>query len=91
MGGMTTIRMIILSVSFIGILASSFIVGYLLGKIKEGQKYIQKAKNMEIYFLKRGYCISCCRFDDCPKGQDNTCRGCSLYAIDSINLIGELK
>lgn len=76
---MTIIRMTILSISFIGVLVTSFIIGYLLGKIKGVQKYIQKAKDMEVFFLNRGYHIFCCRFDVCPKGKDNTCRGCNLF------------
>ena len=79
MGGMTIIEVISLSVFSIGIISLSFIIGCSYGKAKEVQKYIQKTKNLEIYYLKRGYCISCCRFDECPKGKDHTCRGCRLY------------
>ena len=91
MGELTVIGEISLSIFILVMMIISCIIGYLYGKAKEEQKYIQKAKNIEIYFLKRGYCISCCKFDDCPKGEDNTCKGCSIYAIDSMNLTGELK
>lgn len=80
---MTIIEIISLSVFSIGIMFYSFIKGYSYGKSKEKQKYeqeyIQKTKDLEIYFLKRGYCIACCRFDVCPNGEDNTCKGCNLY------------
>ena len=92
MGGMTIIEIISLSVFSIGIMTYSFIKGYSYGKAKEKQKYeqeyIQKTKSLEKYFLERGFYISCCRFDLCSKGHDNTCRGCILYYEESMR---ELK